>query len=300
MTHFRSFELLVRGDELAEILGAEAWSRGAAGIEERRSDDGEPILIIYCDSDRAATLREELAALGGDDASAAPVVDIESVDWSEVWKEGFEAVAVSPRLSVRPSFAARLAPDEAAGREDLIIDPGQAFGTGTHASTRLALEWIDDLVGVGRDFGEASRVLDVGTGTGLLLIAGLRLGAGRGIGFDLDPVAVPEALRALEVNGVESRGAVFAGPIDALARTSAGEFDLVVVNMLKSETLPIAEEIARAVAKGGTLVLSGLLVTDAPEVVGRFESLGLEAGAAKGELDTTGDDWTSLRMVRPA
>jgi ribosomal protein L11 methyltransferase len=201
---------------------------------------------------------------------------------------------VGRRLVVRPSFVE--APVGAMGRLELVIDPGQAFGTGHHASTRLALECMADE----RSAWDASqRVLDVGTGTGVLAMAAVRLGAGRATGLDLDPLSPPDALRWSRVNGLADRCDWLLGPVGAVA---GARFDWVLANLLRREMMPIAEELARAVTPGGHLVLSGLLADERDRVVARFEGLGLVAlpERERRQRDETGDHWIGLVMARPA
>jgi ribosomal protein L11 methyltransferase len=272
---------------LAERAMAEAWASGAAGIEER--EDG--CIVVYAPAAAAGAVHAALAALAQEGLALRSAEVVEEVDWSERWKEGLSALEVSERLLIRPSFVSHgLAP----GQRELVIDPGQAFGTGGHASTWLALEWVDRLLADPLGLARPARVLDVGTGTGVLALAALLLGARSAVGFDLDPVAVREARRWAEFNGVAARLQLFAGPVSALA---SGCFDLIVANLLRREILPIAEEVSRLLGARGSLVLSGLLASDREEVTATFARHGLEVVAAGGLRDATGDDWISLRLV---
>jgi ribosomal protein L11 methyltransferase len=222
------------------------------------------------------------AAVGG----AHPVPDD---DWSEAWKRGLRAIEVSPRLVVRPSFVEyRAAP----GQVELVIDPGQAFGTGGHASTLLALEWIDLLAPT---LPHGAMVLDVGTGTGVLALAAIRLAKAGTVAFDLDPLAAPAALANALDNGVSSGLHLFVGGLDAIG---AVEFDLVVANLLKTEMLPLARGIAVRTRPGGCTVLSGLLAQDVEEVSRAFTAAGFAAAGSRTSVDATGDRWTALLMRR--
>ncbi len=168
-----------------------------------------------------------------------------------------------------------------------MIDPGQAFGTGNHASTRLCLEWIDELLIAkgGREYFD--RVLDVGTGSGVLCLAAVALGAKTALGFDLDPVATHAAEQAAKDNELVSAVRFFTGPIEAVSSTEP-PYPLVVANLLKREMLPIASEIASRVAGRGRLVLAGLLEEDLKEALERFAKEGLHELGRKQSVDGIG------------
>ena len=205
-------------------------------------------------------------------------------DWSVRWREGLGVVRISPRLAVRPPFVA----DDASGAPAIVIDPGQAFGTGGHASTRLALTLLD---GLGSAALRGARVLDVGTGSGVLALAALRLGAERAVAFDLDPVAVHEARDNAVRSGHAAGAQLFAGPLAALR---ARPFDLALANLLRSELLPILGEVAAALRPGGRAVLAGLLVAEREEMTRALAGAGLSVETALEERDPSGDEWLGL------
>jgi ribosomal protein L11 methyltransferase len=210
------------------------------------------------------------------------------VEWAVAWKRVLVPVEISPRLVVAPSFAT---PAPLPGQRWLRIEPGQAFGTGAHHSTRLALEAID--LAVGR--APPRWVLDVGTGSGVLALAALSLGAQRALGFDLDPLAAPAARRAANENGLADRAHWFTGPIAALR---PARFELVVANLLRRELLPIADEIAARVAAGAGLVLAGLLEADAPAVLRAFAPHGLQEVSRRVRRDDDDEAWLGLVLRR--
>lgn len=271
---------------------AEAWSEGALGIEER-DDAGSVVLVIYLSAEDESRQRAMLKAFESEDVVFEALERVDEFDWSERWKLGLEAIVISDRLVVRPSFVAH---DVLPGQCELIVDPGCAFGTGGHASTRLLLEWIDALASGRSDRLRGTRVLDVGTGTGALAMAAVALGAERAVGFDLDALAISEAAVWTQRNGLSDRVSLFTGGIDCIR---AAPFDWVFANLLRSEMLPIADRIAASVAVGGGLLLSGLLESDGPPVIEAFGRFGLEPASERSRLDASGDRWIAPLLMRP-
>jgi len=283
---FSCLEVSVADAALAERVAAEAFEAGALGLEER--DEGDGITLrLYTEQERVAELRGALAAACGAEVTFRAAESLSAVDWSQAWKDGLEPVVVSPRLVVRPSFCAPVAGSAA----EIVIDPGQAFGTGGHASTRLALEWVDALApslpGV--------RVLDAGCGSGVLALAALRLGAQEALGFDLDPLAPAASLENARANGLAERLQVFTGPLDAV---SGPPFDLVLANMLSSEFLPLAAGLAARTAPEGAAVFSGLLAEEREKVAAALASAGLRVVEERGQRDANGDLWLGLLTRR--
>jgi ribosomal protein L11 methyltransferase len=287
------------GAELAERVAAEAYAAGAVGLEEREDQNGV-VLLLYARSGDAEAVRQAVERAGG----PAPVVEVAAVpdaDWSEAWKAGLEATVVSPRLVVRPSFVSTAAssarqPEKPA---EIVIDPGQAFGTGGHASTCLALEWIDRLA---PELEPGALILDVGTGTGVLALAALRLSGGEGskaVALDIDPLATAAARANARANGLAERLHVFTGSLAALRHEPFDlAFDLVVANLLRTEMLPLLGEISQHVRPGANAVLSGLLASERGSVEAAARAVGLTAVGARYGDDASGDRWTALLTLR--
>ncbi|MEE3326579.1 MAG: 50S ribosomal protein L11 methyltransferase [Myxococcota bacterium] len=272
--------------DLADRVVAEVYASGAAGVLEE--SDGDRIkLTIYLDSEVKPAVWACLQTFVSEGLAIDEFQTIAPVSWSESWKKGHGPIEISPRLLVRPPFAPTRT---RAGQAEVVIDPGQAFGTGQHESTQLALECIDERL-MPPD-SPPRTLLDVGTGSGVLALAALRLGAGWALGHDLDKVAVLEAARHAGANRLESRLSLFAGPIQALERSA---FDLVVVNMLRSEMIPIASEISARV--GSHLILSGLLDADVEVTLARFLEEGLGLLASRDAVDDSGNVWVGLILT---
>jgi ribosomal protein L11 methyltransferase len=272
----------------AELGALLAYETGAVGLEEREHELGVT-LILYVPAEAAPALRQALVA--GDPAPLAlgAIEPVPDTDWSERWKLGLGATIISPRLVVRPSFVAHaLAP----GQVELVVDPGQAFGTGSHASTRLALEWIDALA---PGLAAGSRVLDVGTGSGVLALAAAALAPVRVVAFDLDPVAVREAHANVALGACADRVRLYAGGLEALA---APAFDLVVANLLSSEALPLLAGLAARTRAGGQAVFSGLLSAEIAVFWDALERAGFTPSGVRELEAASGDRWAALLTRR--
>jgi ribosomal protein L11 methyltransferase len=277
------FRLECEDETIREWLIAEAFEAGAEGAEERELE-GRFEADIYAPLAQISSVRAGLEALGAPGTRIGPSETLAAVDWSEAWKDGLEAFEVSPRLLVRPPFVETR---PRAGQSEIVIEPGQAFGTGNHASTRLCLAWIDALLLEGAELAGCDRVLDVGTGSGVLALAAVALGAQQALGFDLDPVAVEAARAAAAENGWTGRTRFIESGIDALNDDDA-RYALVLANLLKREVLPIAAQIAARVAPTGRLVLAGLLAEDREEVLAAFAAQGLVPCGEREQQDAIG------------
>src|SRR5512137_2731058 len=242
--------------EEADDCAARLFEAGAAGVEERepglapmpgdrQPTEGKVLLIAFFADAAAAGL-----------AVPAELSEIPDRDWGEEWKKGLGPIAVG-RVFLRPSWVEAAVPP---GAVEIVLDPGMAFGTGTHPTTALSLAAIDDLLA--RRPG--ASVLYVGTGSGLLAIAARRLGAGRVAANDNDPVAVAVAAENAERNGV--RLELTGEPPAAIP----GAFDLVVANILANVLVELAPDLARRAAPGGEVVLAGVLVPQEAEVARAF------------------------------
>lgn len=186
-------------------------------------------------------------------APAIAIATVEEQDWVRLTQAQFDPIRVSGRLWIVPSW--HTPPDPSA--LCIELDPGLAFGTGSHPTTRLCLEWLEREAGPGRS------LLDYGCGSGILAIAGGKLGASPVDGVDIDPRAVEAARYNAENNGVVATFALADRPL-------AGVYDLVVANILANPLRALAPALCARLKPGGRLALSGILVDQAAEIAALY------------------------------
>jgi ribosomal protein L11 methyltransferase len=224
-----------------------------------------------------AFLSERYAAAGiRHKIETAPCVQ---EDWINNWKQYFHPIPVGKKLLIRPDWEQAENPE---GRVVLDLEPGIAFGTGTHETTRLCMEFLEEFVVPG------CSMLDVGCGSGILSVAGLLLGAKRAVGVDIDPLAVKTAVQNAERNQVEDR---FTGICGSLTERVEGKFQVVAANIVADVILELLQDIGNFMTPDAVLILSGIIdererdVLDGLKrsytVVGRKEEKGWIALAAR-------------------
>ncbi|MBD3896122.1 50S ribosomal protein L11 methyltransferase [Halomonas sp. ML-15] len=198
-----------------------------------------------------------------------PEIEVELLadrDWEREWMDGFTPLQMGQRLWIVPSWHA--APDPEA--VNLLLDPGLAFGTGTHPTTALCLAWLDELAVAGELDGR--ELLDVGCGSGILAIAALKLGAANAVGTDIDPQALTASRDNAARNGVDDAALALHYPEQL---DDGRAFDVVVANILAGPLVELAAMIAGHVAPGGRLALSGILAQQADEVLDAYRAQGM-------------------------
>ena len=289
-----SFVLTVEvSEEVGDDTAALLLEQGASGAEVRdasiRPMPGAPALPpgrarVDAFFERRADAEAAAAAL----RLAGSLAEVPDQDWGEGWKRGLAPFTVG-RVLVRPSWVepAALPAPRPAGEVEVVLDPGMAFGTGTHPTTALCLAALDALLATH----PGGAVLDVGTGSGLLAISAAKLGAGRVVGTDVDPVALRVAGENAARNGVALE-LTAAGPAQL-----AGRFEVVVANILANTLVELAPGLAARLAPGGRLLLSGILAGQEDEVRAACVAQGLLPAP---DLERGEGEWRLLAMrARP-
>jgi len=230
-------------------------------------------------------LLQSLAPLLPDPAPV--IIDICPVvqeDWADGWRQQFQPLRVGSRLVIKPSWEPWPAKEK-----DVIVelDPGMAFGTGTHPTTRLCLQALAAEFETDRS---PLRVLDVGTGSGILAMAAAALGASRVLACDIDPEACLVAKENARRNSLQQRIEFSAGPLDRLL----GAFDMVLANILAEENIRMAPDLVDRLAPAGVLILSGILREKENAVAEAFDVYPWSARSVLRE-----EDWVCLCYRRP-
>jgi ribosomal protein L11 methyltransferase len=274
--------------DLADILAAYLTELSGSGVcMENLSVDAfshseinhPPITTLKAyftsDDDIAARMAEigrfldELAAKHPGCRISQPVLStVRLEDWSTSWKANFKPLRVGRRLLIVPTWE-----DAHPGPDDimLLIDPGMAFGTGGHETTRLCLELVERIMDDMPTLVTPS-LLDLGTGSGILAMAAARLGAGRVCAVDIDPQAIEVARENLALNNLADQVECSTTPLESLS----GTFDIILANILAEELVRLAPHLVERLAAGGHLVLSGILAEKEPFVRSGFSNQPLE------------------------
>ncbi len=206
-------------------------------------------------------------------------------DWANAWKAHYGVHRIGAKTTVRPPWREH---EPAPGEAVVVLDPGMAFGTGLHPTTRLSVQLLEEELRPG------AVVLDVGTGSGVLAVAAALHGAARVDAVDIEPVAVRSARENAERNGVADRIRIEPGSVGAEA-PFAGEYRLVLANIIARILIELAPGLAAATAPEGTLVLSGVIESKEPAVRRTFDALGMTF-----DRRAQMDDWVALVYRRPA
>jgi ribosomal protein L11 methyltransferase len=290
--------------EAAEAISAvfNRYSQNGTVIEEVWSKPSAPPVIrvkTFLSAEQSCALpriEEALWYLGRLYPIPAPSVRyLAEADWAEAWKSGYKTLRIGRRIVIKPSWQSYAAtPDQVV----IELDPGLAFGTGLHPSTQLMLEALERHVELG------DRVLDVGTGSGILAIAAVKLGADNVVALDIDSLALEVARENLSRNGVQDRISLLRAsltppsisgnpqnppPVFDARSMWSGAFDLLLMNILADVIVRSAEPIAACLAEGGRLIVSGVIQPQEEHVRQALLAAGLKVAKRRSKKD-----WVAL------
>ncbi|WP_434985828.1 50S ribosomal protein L11 methyltransferase [Vreelandella zhaodongensis] len=291
--------------EQAELLEELLLAEGATAISLQDAHDNpvfEPergttplwqdtiLTGLYDNLEGVDAMLERLQSAWSSQLPDAPCPTIEyellaDRDWEREWMDDFTPLRMGQRLWIVPSWLAP--PDENA--VNLILDPGLAFGTGTHPTTALCLEWLDSLAVSGNL--QDNSILDVGCGSGILAIAALKLGARHADGTDIDPQALQASRDNAERNHIQEQQLSLYYP----EQLPDGLYPIVTANILAGPLVELAAMIAGHVAPNGRIALSGILANQADDVLNAYEAQGLIM-----DEPALREGWVRLSGHRPA
>ncbi|MCX6169041.1 MAG: 50S ribosomal protein L11 methyltransferase [Ignavibacteriales bacterium] len=261
-----------------ELVSGLLWQLDLDGINE--TDNG---LIVFAGSAKNISqndIKNILDRIVGEGQIQSFTIleeTLEDKNWNEEYEKNVRVIEVTDRIVIKPSFK-----DYAIKPDQIIItiDPKMSFGTGEHATTKLVLQLIDKYVLGGE------KVLDVGSGTGVLGISAVMIGAQSAICIDNDEWCSLNGDENVKANHLENKVEIRLAEIQQIEENN---FDLVVANINKHILLDIAEEIKRKIKKTGTLILSGLLIIDEKDIIEKYSSIGFRL-LQKNEMD----EWCAL------
>lgn len=271
-------------EDLADEMSLALFELGADGVEVRdggtlaKGADGQVTLVAAFATREAAD-----AAIADIDAEFAPrIEEIVGDAWRDAWKEHYKPFSLTPRVTVRPPWEPYTATRD--GEIVLELEPGRAFGTGLHATTSLVASTLD------RQSArlDGTRVLDVGTGSGILSFVALVLGGAFAVAIDNDEDVLGVVRENAERNGLGDRVAASATPVEDVTES----FPIVLANIEARVLIPLASAISARVAPGGLLVLSGILVGQEGDVAAAY------APMRELSRDVLGE-WVSLSFTTP-
>ncbi len=286
----------VDDDEMAEVVGQlfDDWGHGGAVYEQLLDERGVPnghgpitsvkayLPLTDDGQERKLQLEKGLLKLAERYPLAPPECrQLENQDWARAWKSYFGPQRIGQRLLLK-------LPEQtvSALHDDIVIelDPGMAFGTGLHATTRMCLVCLEELVE------EGDAVLDVGTGSGILAIAAARLGASRVLALDSDPTAVQVARNNISLNGLAGVAEAQEGSLDTLAGMPGPSWDGITINILAEVIVDMmGRGLVAGLRPGGWLVAGGIIESAEPTVYGTLDQCGMEIKARHQE-----DGWVTF------
>ncbi len=265
-----------------DLISSILWELDISGINEE-----ENCLLVFADSEKNITANEIICQLKKLQ-SVAPLdyfnvteSEIEEKNWNEEWEKSINVIHVSDRIVVKPSFKEYEKKDN-----ELIItlDPKMSFGTGEHATTRLIIHLLEKYVQSGM------KMLDAGTGTGILAITAVLLGVSKVIGFDIDEWCYENANENCRLNNVSDKTEIRKGEIIVVPENN---FDLIAANIQKNILIGLAEDFQQRIRQGGLLILSGLLEEDEYDTIKKYSEMGFTLIESRQM-----DEWVALVLKK--
>ncbi len=207
---------------------------------------------------------------------------VDEKEWADAWKDYFQVTRITDRITIKPRWR-----DHVPGQGEIVIhlDPGMAFGTGTHPTTAMCLKLIEVFLKPGNSF------LDVGTGSGILLIAAAKLGAASLLGIDTDETAVAIARENLALNQIDSSAARLL--VATLDQTEALCYDFIAANIIARVILDILPDISRRMKKGSIAVFSGIIREQVPDILAAVKTAGLRV-----IQEESVEEWVTLAVQK--
>jgi len=277
MKNYKEFKIVTNPINI-ELISGLFWQLDIDGINE--SDNG---LIVFADEEKKinrSDIEDILNSILSEKLIESFSIEegiVEDRNWNEEYEKNVRVIEVTEKIVIKPSFK------EYTPKENQIIvaiDPKMSFGTGEHATTKLILQFLEKYVNKG------DKVLDIGSGTGILGITAALLGAEKSIGIDNDEWCLLNVTENIKLNHIEDKVEIRLSEIN---QVSEKEFDLIVANINKHILLDIAEDIKAKIKKTGTIILSGLLIVDETDITVKYNSLGFNK-VASNQMD----EWCAL------
>ncbi len=263
----------------AELISGVLWTLEISGITEE-----DNFLVVYSEKDLEKDLREVLSnAIKSGVIESYEIFSSEFEDrnWNEEWERKIGVIEATENITIKPTFREYENPG---GKLVIEIDPKMSFGTGEHETTQLMLAMLE------KHLHKGYSVLDAGSGTGVLAIAAVKLGARKAVAFDTDEWCFVNGKENAELNKVSDKIKFVHGDISHVAEK---DFDLVLANINTHILLGIAESLAGKLKSGGRLILSGLLQTDKEKIAEKYEACGVRLIEEKKK-----NEWSALAFEK--
>jgi ribosomal protein L11 methyltransferase len=243
-----------------ETLSPALFALGAEGVEEKN----DTVVIYFSRKNWSKEIKDKISSIVTHEFSSKEKIDIEIDEipteaWNEKWKENFKPFNIGGNLMIYPDWEALPSDSDT---DIIVISPKMAFGTGHHETTRLILETMPKYLKKGM------TILDAGTGSGILAIYGIMMGADHVVAYDFDEVATENTIENIQLNHVSDKIAVITGE---LKDTPPQKYDMILANINKNVLIDISESLPQYARKQAILILSGLLREDFEQMVSLYE-----------------------------